>query len=330
MKKHRTPLRFRTTTTTFAGLILIFCAMSFASRGQSVVSYYDYNWKPSSQEAARFIAEVLPTDSGFLRRDYYVQERSMQMAGLYQDADCKKPHGQFYYYHANRKLESLGKYKNGKKDGLWLSFHSNGMMEDSTHYDNGDPVGTSKSWWPNGMPHDSIVYNPDGTAVHVSWFENGTPSAAGRYVMKNVPVGKWKYFHSNGQTSAVEIYLNGMTTERTLYDENGQQMPEGSDQDREASFPGGTKAWDKYLHKKVFFPDRYKLANADQAVVVVTFSVDEDGKVGDAFVSTPLFRQFDDIALKAVQGSPNWLPAIAHNRRIKTWMRQAIVFQQGQ
>jgi TonB family protein len=128
----------------------------------------------------------------------------------------------------------------------------------------------------------------------------------------------------------VEIYLNGSPTERTLYDENGQQMPEGSDQDREASFPGGDKAWSKYLHKKIFFPERYKLANADQAVVVVSFSVDENGKVGDAFVSTPLFRQFDDIALKAVQGSPNWLPAVAHNRRIKTWMRQAITFTQTQ
>jgi antitoxin component YwqK of YwqJK toxin-antitoxin module len=171
MTKRRFVIPLRKPLVFFPGLTMIFLLLAVASKGQSVVAYYDYNWKPSTEEAARFISEVKSTDSGFVRHDFYVQERSMQMAGLYQDAECKKPHGQFYYYHANKKLESLGKYKNGKKDGLWMRFHSNGMMLDSAHYENGNPIGTYKSWWPNGMPHDSIVYHPDGTAVHAisSW-----------------------------------------------------------------------------------------------------------------------------------------------------------------
>ena len=299
-----------------------------AAVAQSDLKYYDYNWKPCPPEQARFLSESVKTDSGYYHRDYFIHEKSLQMAGLYMDAEGKIRHGQFYYFHPNKNIESFGKYREGKKHGLWLSYHNSGMMEDSTWYDNGEPVGISMSWWPNGTPHDSIHYNPDGTAVHVSWFDNGAPAAAGRYVMKKIPVGKWQYFHMNGKLSALKTYANGQVTESLLYDEDGNLMPIGADRDRDAEFPGGSTGWTKYVRKNVFFPDKFVITNADQAVVVVSFSVDADGNVGDAWVSTPFYPEFDRIALKAVQNAPKWKPAIRHNRRIKTWYRQAITFTQ--
>lgn len=48
-------------------------------------------------------------------------------------------------------------------------------------YSMGRQIGKSLSWHPNGYPNDSIYLNEDRSGVHVSWFNNGIPSAAGRY-----------------------------------------------------------------------------------------------------------------------------------------------------
>ena len=299
-----------------------------ASLAQSELKYYDYNWSPCPANQARFLSEITKTDSGYYHRDYFIHEKSLQMAGLYMDGQGKIRHGHFYYFHSNKNIESFGRYHEGKKQGLWLSYHANGMMHDSTFYENGEPVGISMSWWPDGAIMDSTHYNPDGTAVHVSWFENGLPSSAGRYVMQKIRTGTWQFFHMNGKLAARKTYVNGKQTETQLFDENGNMMATDIDQDRDPEFPGGAQGWAKYLRKRVYFPDGFQITNADEAVVVVSFAVDADGKIGDAYVSTPFYPQFDRIALKAIQESPNWKPAIRDNRRIKTWYRQAITFAQ--
>lgn len=308
------------------GMLLL--AFPILLQAQSEIRYYDYNWKPCAPAAARFVSEIIRTDSGFLHRDYFVHEKSLQMTGLYADAEGKTRNGQFYYFHANQNLESTGAYRGGKKQGPWLSYHSNGMMQDSSHYDNGRIVGISMSWWPNGIPSDSLHVNEDGTSVRVSWHEDGAPSAAGRYDVNQERTGKWQFFHPNGSPSSIEVYVNGKLTEQQLFDEKGIPEKPGSIRDRDAEFPGGMAAWQKYLYKKIYFPDGFKFTNTDQAIVVVSFSIDPEGNVGDVFVSTPFYPQFDRIAKKAIEDAPKWKPAISHNRKVKVWRRQPVTFQQ--
>jgi hypothetical protein len=54
-----------------------------------------------------------------------------------------------------------------------------------------------------GYLSDSAMYNPDGSGIHVSWFDNGNPSSAGYLAAGYKPRGRWKYFHKNGNLSAV-------------------------------------------------------------------------------------------------------------------------------
>ncbi|MEO6546688.1 MAG: hypothetical protein ABIN94_01765 [Ferruginibacter sp.] len=69
--------------------------------------------------------------------------------------------------------------------------------------------------------------------------------------------------------------------------------------------------------------------NSDAVVVVVSATIDENGKITDAFVSSPFHPAFDDIALKKTKKAPNWLPAINHHRR-KSFVSQPLTFQQGE
>lgn len=313
-------------------LILSIFIFSQHSYAQKIERFYDYRWKEVTDAThARFYATIEKKDSVWLRQDFYLREGRLQMKGYYKDADCKIAHGEFKWYHPNGYLQTAGNYTNNKRSGVWLSFHENGMMSDSVFYnENGGIVGKRLGWHTNGMMADSTMINPDGSGVSIYWWENGNPSAAGRYAAGQQRHGKWQYFHSNGQLASLETYNNGKLIDKEYYNEKGLKQADTSEHDREASFPGGLAAWQKYLQKKLYFPPQYKLVNTDQAVVMVRFAVEEDGSISEPTVTIPLHPDFDKIALDVIKRSPKWIPAISHNRKIKEYHSQPVTFAEQQ
>jgi len=308
-------------------LILLAVILSSTTFAQKIETYYDYRWKETAPDKARFLGITEKTDSGWHRRDYFIQERSLQMDGTYEDSACKKPNGYFRYYHPNGRLDKSGHYFHGKKVGLWLSYHYNGMISDSTSYHYGQKIGNSYGWYENGYPSDSSTWNPDGSGVAVGWFNNGNPSFGGRYAPGEKMQGKWMYYHRNGKPSATELYEDGKLINKQYYDEEGNSM-DTVNRDKPATFPGGQEAWQKYLNKKLYFPSQYKFVNGDKAIVIIDAFIDEEGNVTDVTVSTPLHPAFDKIALDAIRKSPKWEPAISHNRKMRYRIKQTVAFGQ--
>ncbi|MCW3106154.1 MAG: Antitoxin component YwqK of the YwqJK toxin-antitoxin module [Segetibacter sp.] len=308
--------------------LFIFLLFSVALHAQRIEQYYDWQWKRTEPVAARFYAVIEKKDSLWERKDYFIHEKSLQMIGTYTDTSCKIAHGNFQFYHPNRFLESNGQFVNGKKHGLWLTYHANNMMSDSTVYENGNITGTSLSWHSNGFPADSSVYNADGSGVSVSWFDNGVPAAAGRYSTGYKRNGQWQFFHKNGKLSSNEIFENGKLVNKQYFDEEGNALPDTTNRDKGAVFNGGMSGWQKFIYKQLYFPSQYKIVNGDQAVVVVDGVIDEEGNMTEVEVSTPFYPDFDKIAVNALRKSPKWTPAIAHNRKVKYKIRQAVTFQQ--
>jgi len=305
-------------------LTVIFSSTAFA---QKIETYYDYRWKETTPDKARYLGIAEKTDSGWHKRDYFIHERVLQMDGTYDDSACKKPNGHFSYFHANGTLQSAGTYIHGKRDGLWVSYHYNGMMSDSASFINGHKTGASCKWYENGYPSDSSLWNPDGSGVSAGWFNNGNPSYAGRYGPGEKMQGKWMYFHRNGKPSATEMYEDGKLIDKQYYDEEGKSM-DTVNRDRNAQFPGGLKGWQKYLNNQLYFPTQYKIVNGDKAIVVVEAIIDEEGNVTDATVSTPFHPAFDKIALQVIRKSPRWEPAISHNRKLPFKIKQPVAFAQ--
>jgi antitoxin component YwqK of YwqJK toxin-antitoxin module len=309
-------------------LPFLFLLVSIATFAQQTQKFYDYNWKECDVSMARFVAIIKKTDSGWHRSDYFLHSKKLQMDGTYSDEACEKENGKFYYYHANGVLEKVGNYVNDKKDGLWLEYHTNGMMSDSTTYKNGKIIGTSIGWYANGYPKDSSVVNEDGTNVSVEWFDDGNVSSAGRFNANEKRIGKWQFFHKNGRMSALETYENGKVVDKQNFTETGEMVIDTATVYKNASFKGGINAWQKYLYKGLYFPERYTIVNSDKAVVVVSFVIDEEGNVTDVFASTPFHPDFDKIAVEQIKSSPKWLPAVSHNRKVKHYLRQPVIFSQ--
>lgn len=310
-------------------IILLYCIFfSVNCNAQRTEKFYDYLWRPSTIDKAVYFSVREPAGDVFHQTDYYIRESKLQMDGYYKDTAGKIKHGDFHYYYPGGITETISNYVDNKLNGVYMHFHNNGMMSDSANYINGNTIGNSFSWFPDGMTEDSTFKREDGSGTSISWHSNGQPAAAGMYGVGGKKIKTWQYFHFNGNLSAKEKYEDGKLIDKSYYDENGNLESDTTSIDREVSFPGGIKAWQKFIYKRAYFPEGWKIVNTDAVVVVVTATVDEEGNIKDAYVSTPFHPDFDKIALKALIGAPKWLPAISHHRKVQASFRQPITFQQ--
>lgn len=304
--------------------LLTLTVLYFTAPAQKIQTFYDWQWKVCDASYARFFSIVEKADTVWKRSDYYISERRLQMEGGYKDRECKIKHGAFHYFHSNGNISSAGSFLNNKKQGLWLYYHINGMMRDSTVYDDDRPTGTSLGWHANGVMSDSTVHSPDGSAVRVDWFDNGQLSSAGR-TLNNKQQGKWQYFSSNGHLSAQEIYDTGKLVSRVYFNEDGTAVSDTTNRDREAVCK---RNWQQYLGNNLYFPANLKIVNSDKATVVVNFTINEEGKIENAYVSSSFQSKLDQVALDVVRNGPRWIPAIDHNRKVKAYRRQPMTFVQ--
>lgn len=302
---------------------------SLICHSQKIEKFYDYKWKETEPQLARFYCVAQKTDSGWYREDYYIREKSLQMKGLFADADFKIKNGEFIYLYPDGKVKNIGRYKNDLKEGLWLNYHVNGMMSDSTVFVNGHDIGTSLSWDDKGNLIDSTVLNNAGEGVSLHWFENGNISHKGNYSAGKKKTEIWVYYHKNGNKSSVENYENDSLLSRQYFDVNGIALKDTTNSKKDAEYQGGIKAWQKYLVSNLMPPSDYKIEGADRATVVVNFIVNEDGQVTDAYISSSFHPAYDSIALNIITKSKPWIPATdSHNRIVKAYKIQPVIFAQ--
>jgi antitoxin component YwqK of YwqJK toxin-antitoxin module len=305
-------------------VLLLLCMWANA---QKTEKFYDHNWKLAKPEHARYYTVIEHTDSVWLREDYYIHEKHLQMKGAYLDEATNIPDGAFFYYHSNGKLESAGSYTKGKKEGTWLSFHDDGSLSDSVPYSNGMIIGTSLGFHRNGYMADSTVINADGSGLSIRWYDNGQVSEAGRYAKGRRMHGRWQFFERTGRLTADETYDNGQLTKQEYYAPDGSLM-DTTYQDSEAAFPGGSPAWKKFLESKIYWPTQYRFTREGSIVIEVAFEVSEEGKVVNVRVRNSFHPTFDKIAVDAIRHSPQWVPARAHNRNLPSYHTQPLTFVQ--
>jgi antitoxin component YwqK of YwqJK toxin-antitoxin module len=308
-------------------LLLFMLALYCTSSGQTKETYYDFFWKESTPENATYYSIKLKTDSGWLQSDYYIRTKKLQMSALFSDEASKIHNGHAYFFYANGLPSIVGTMINNKQEGVCVSYHPNGMMSDSALFKNGKVVDKRFRWHSNGTMADSISRINDSSYVQIGWFEDGKISHAG-YLVNEKKHGRWKYFHYNGQVSALETHDKGKLSKAEYFDEQGQLLKDTSMVNRDASILGGQAAWTKYLQRNLYWPKGLEFNTPASVTVGISFWVDENGQVSDANIYVPFHDEFDKIALKIIKNSPKWIPAISHNRKVRVEKRQPVMFSQ--
>jgi periplasmic protein TonB len=94
----------------------------------------------------------------------------------------------------------------------------------------------------------------------------------------------------------------------------------------ESDFKGGQNAWASYLGKNLHYPER-ALKNRIQGTVIIQFIVNTKGKVEDVTVVKSVEYSLDQEALRIIQESPDWSPAVQNGVIVKSYKKQPIVFK---
>jgi protein TonB len=93
----------------------------------------------------------------------------------------------------------------------------------------------------------------------------------------------------------------------------------------EADFNGGTKAWIKYLENNYKFPERALQLNK-KGMVKIGFAIDITGKPVYLRILKSVEFSLDKEALRLIDQSPKWKPAIQKGRKVKAFRIQPITF----
>ena len=91
----------------------------------------------------------------------------------------------------------------------------------------------------------------------------------------------------------------------------------------EASFPGGPKAWQKYITHAIS-DNLDKLKRADYGTCIIRFIVDTSGQVSDVKATTMKKSRLAKIAINAITNGPKWIPAQQNGTSVNAYRLQPI------
>ena len=95
--------------------------------------------------------------------------------------------------------------------------------------------------------------------------------------------------------------------------------------EEQAQFPGGIKAWQKFLKKHHKYPKRAQRKKVT-GKVFLSFTVNEKGELSDIQVTRGIGAGCDKAAVRLLKKSPNWIPGKMRGKPVKMRMSIQIRF----
>jgi protein TonB len=86
-----------------------------------------------------------------------------------------------------------------------------------------------------------------------------------------------------------------------------------SEVDKMATFPGGIRAYNKFLSKNLKWPGDEEATGR----VIVSFYIEKDGRLTNFKIVKSMGREFDAEALRVLKKSPKWIPAMKNGKTIR-------------
>ncbi|MBC7861342.1 MAG: hypothetical protein IAF38_00125, partial [Bacteroidia bacterium] len=128
-----------------------------------------------------------------------------------------------YFYKGNKPWKQ-GPYKDGVKDGKWITWYENGKKLQEGNFLGGHETGRWQSWYQNGQLKDDGFFKkerPDSLgrirksetdSLWKGWFASGKTNYEGSYVLGKKH-GKWTFwFDKNGKIRETGNYWYGLKT----------------------------------------------------------------------------------------------------------------------
>lgn len=225
----------------------------------------------------------------------YFSNGNLKMKGRYRQ---NKRDGIFLFYSEKQAYTEAGRFINDKRFGKWETYHSNGRIASESFYNDSYFL---KSMW-DSLGNQLVV---DGNGREIQYFPNGVVATEGEY-RHGRKEGYWYGRYSNGEIHYEEHFSNGrlvsgksrtLSGETFLYDATSlSPMPEG-----------GLERFTNYLKSET------KKVDQEMGHVKLSFRVAADGSLSDIVIDQSSGSSFlDKKAQDIILGGPPWLPARNH------------------
>ncbi len=174
------------------------------------------------------------------------------------------------------------------------------------------------------------TYSDSNLTILNGWYyeyaPDGSITLSGTYY-NNQKAKDWYHYNDTGKVVLEEKYEMGTLIKTIDPDtiKKKEEMPEGLQKvEREATFKKGDKDWIKYLTKNL---------NADAGIksvkggtVRVGFTVNKMGKCVDVHLRKSVEFVLDHEAIRVIENSPLWEPALQNDRVVNAYRIQPLTF----
>jgi len=92
----------------------------------------------------------------------------------------------------------------------------------------------------------------------------------------------------------------------------------------EPEFPGGIRAWLKFLNRNLIVPD--ELEADEKKLVRIRFQVAADGSVTNFEIVQSAGAMYDNEVIRVLKKMPKWKPAIQNNQPVARYFTQPVTF----
>lgn len=125
-------------------------------------------------------------------------------------------------------------------------------------------------------------------------------------------------FFVNAQTSGTAKTDTGKYVTVTIDEpaNNGQSGPIFTAVEQAPEFPGGNKAFFKFLATNIHYPQDARVQKK-QGRVIIQFVVEKDGSLSNVNIIRGVFPSIDEEALRVIKSSPKWKPGLQNGKPVR-------------
>ena len=148
------------------------------------------------------------------------------------------------------------------------------------------------------------------------------------YVVEGKVQGTWYFFSDTASVIWMKKYSYGKLLSVWNASDSGKREEGifGVHSTIESDLPGPAGSWSKYVTRNIRYPPAAK-AKGIQGTVLVSFTIDPDGRIQDEFLSKSVEFTLDDEAIRLLKQSPKWTPAVQNGKTVKSFKRQPVLFK---
>jgi hypothetical protein len=191
----------------FLAALLIICKL--ICFGQDT-TYFTAEWKASQKTGAAFYRVNKKGGAKWLRSDYYIGNKQLQMKGTFTSLNPEIKDGDFIWYFENGKVKHTGTYVQDKPVGKHLWFNNNGKQDAVENYKNGKYDGSYEEYYENGQLKSKALFVDGVQHGWTTYFaEDGIKHSEGNF-KNGSRDGAWRYYKGD--------MLLGIDTFKTEYE----------------------------------------------------------------------------------------------------------------